>query len=154
MKKDFSQPLNINETTHYELLVQDSATKEFLLFRSNNPAEDWYYNLTIDIKNGEQLSLALTKQLYEAGLVLNHYHELARQTMVNFSFVDATPGTEKSEICLLAVVNSRADASLERTKFVSIEKILPLLLQNPSYSPTVEIGVAKLLAEKSVSDPS
>lgn len=155
MKKDFSQPFEADPIIHYQLLVQHSVTKKFLLLESTNPVEEgWHRNFSVDIKRDQHLSLELAKFLYNKGLVLDSYRELARHTTVGFSFVNNEPGEEHGSVCLLVVVDVVADAKLagedEKPVFVSLNELLPKLAEGPFIPPILALGIAQLAVESRV----
>jgi len=152
MKKDFSQPLRVSDELHYYLLIQNSVTGKFLIFRSKDPFEDgWANTLGVGISKDRQLGLELTNYLYGKGLVLNTYRELVSQSSITFSFVDETPGSEKTEVCMLVSVDVTADAQLEnsnvRAEFVDLEEIAPIFSESPFFPAVFGLGVARLQAE-------
>lgn len=152
MKKSFTQKFKASPVVHYELLVQHDVHKTFLLFRSTEQHEEEFHRtLNFDAESGRQFSLSLAAYLYDEGLVLNRYRELARQTVVSFSFTDRTPGSEVTEACLLVSVDVQENAKLgdkdEKAVFVTLDEVLPAIAASPYLPPTVVLGVAQLKAE-------
>lgn len=150
MKRDFSQEFE-NGSVHYELLIQHAVTKKFLLFKSTEYfEEDWYRTLTFKAYD-QEFTQALAKYLYDNQLLLNGYRELARQTDVSFSFVDKTPGSKTTSVCLLVVVDVPEGAELgrenEQAVFVDLGELLPRFSTSPGIGSLSYLGVAHLRAE-------
>lgn len=151
MKRDFSQKFD-NEGVIYELLIQHSITKKFLLFQSTEEyEEDWHRTLTFETHDTQKLTQILAKYLYDNQLLLNSYRELARQTDVAFSFVDKTPGSEVTNVCLLVVVDIPENAKLggdnERAVSVNLDELTAKFSTSPEISPLSYLGVAHMKAE-------
>lgn len=148
MKKDFSQPFE-QGTTRYELLVQHAITKKFYVITPTEPDGyelDWYDALTLELPPYQPLTAALAQFLYERGLALNSYRELAQQTDVGFSFVDETPGSEAVNSCLLVTVDivdqTALEAEHQKLETAELDELLGRL-----HNTILRSGIARLMAE-------
>lgn len=151
MKKDFSQNFQV-EKLHSELIIRDSVSKKYLLFTSTYEHEEDFCNtLTLDLETSSPISNQLAKYLYENNLILNSFRELARENNVSFSFIDETPGTESSTICLLVEVDvidlAKLDDEDSTASFVNIYDFLAKLSAGPYFGITTDLGIAQLISE-------
>ena len=107
MKKDFSQPFEVSDLIHVSLFVEvnDKSDSRFILIKSDDklPVTE-FLPLTTTIKINEEPVMQITRFLYENGLLLNNLRELVKDTSVEFTFVDDTPGRAETMVCYHARV--------------------------------------------------
>jgi hypothetical protein len=153
MKK--SQPFK-QDPTRYYLLIEDTAKNSaFWLRHSEDQDEenDGYYAEQIDmpvyfeVVEKDQVTVKLTEELIKLGFAVASYRELARETILLYSYIDETPGTQQDDVCL----HVRADLANElRPGLINVP--LSALMEKTSEflvnDRVVRLGINRLLSER------
>ncbi len=125
MKKDFTQPLEISDTTGASLFIEivtDSPNRVFVVTKADEELlEDEYIPLTCELVANTEPVLQIIKFLRSKGLSVISCRELAKEQEATYSFVDDTPGTLDTHICY----HIKADMfeSQDDLNYVEIEEL-------------------------------
>jgi len=152
MKKDFSQPFKKLEYATFYFLVE--TDRNVFLQYTYTDELDAFYATTLGAKfiEAEDFALQLTEVLYENGLALLSYRELLRETRVNFSYLDSTPGTTE-DVVVLHVTVERTDQPIPSptetaVNLISLEEFVANLIATGMPTGILEAGVGYLLVER------
>lgn len=151
MRKDFSQNFD-KRSLHADLIIRDSTAKKYLIYTPSQEHEkDFCHILSLELDPNEPLSIQLAKYLLHNKFALQSFRELARKTSVFFSFKDDTPGSERTNICLIidaAIIdNHPLDQAMAKATFVDIYDLLSKLADGPYLSDTAQLGISQLINE-------
>jgi hypothetical protein len=150
MKRDFSQPFRTRPA--YAYLLVETAPGMFLQFaNSEDPTLTYYTVLLTEVDDAINPSLHLVRFLHENGLALEEFREVARENRVTYSFIDDTPGTVETDICLYIRATRTAqwvDKDNEEALFVPLETLLENFFASPAVIPVVSRGAAHLIVER------
>jgi hypothetical protein len=105
MKKDLSQPFEI-EALNVFLFIENRKNHTFALLHSGDDNEyytvgDVYQLPRIDVLIDSDMANDLIRVAREYGLSLTSFREIARETILQYSFIDDTPGMKHDTVCML-----------------------------------------------------
>jgi hypothetical protein len=113
--------------------------------------------LSLERDEDKDLAIQLTKFLFENGFALLSFRELSRSTDVSFSFVDNVPGNTQERVCIHVVVdqtNEKQNFKEEKILWLRPGDVLDRLQAAPFASRVVESGLARLICETEIVEPS
>jgi hypothetical protein len=150
MKKNFEQSLDHSGCTIYFLI--EVGYNRFIHFGFQDELGLAYYNsLKLEVDESKHYSTQIAKHLYENGLSLDRYRELAWETKVNFSFVDNTPGYTRDEVCLYVYADQIDDSKGKHT-LTTLDEMIDTYIEAPDMPHVVKSGIAQILNEREAFD--
>ena len=156
MKKNFTQPFVASPQTIAYLLVE-VENDTFLQFTTQDGLGASYATtLSVELDNSKDASLQLAEFLHINGLELVKHRELLRETHVDFSYVDNTPGESQDTICL-HITAERTSREIHAPAealvcFLPLELFLKNLRTTGMPTGILEICAGKLLLERIMMD--
>jgi len=151
MKNNFTQPfIKSSHVSVYILAEVDD--NQFIQFIEEDELGAKYANaLSTELDLKQDIALQLAKYLHENGLELTKFRELVRETSLDFSLLDETPGNKTDEICFhVHADHTDRPTSYEnkQTVFVSLDEMLHNFQESVGYSSVIELGIAQLILER------
>lgn len=147
MKKNFSQQFRHTKPRLAYLLVELEPGK-FVHQSFRDELELEYFNpFQLEIDKSQDEALQIAKFLYNYGLSLNSYREVARQTDVSFGLIDDTPGTKREIVCL----HIKADRTVSFNSEFKVSTLVNLFVDfrdTPDMPPIVKLGIAQIFNER------
>lgn len=147
MKKDFTQPFEQSDRIQVSLFVEiiSEPVSQFALAKNDDELPNSeYLPLSIAINANEELVMQITEFLYRNGLVLSSLRPLINDTLVEFTFVDNTPGRVETMVCYYA----RADIAEQKDDLVYVSsEEFGKLVHKSSFTDEAELAAAKLLLQ-------
>lgn len=153
MLKNFSQPFEAGLSTAY-MLIEDRASGKFVAFNSAEDTEEFgedqsYRPLLLRLSPDKNYITQLAEQLYHNGFVLNTLREMAKETIVQFSFKDETPGSTSDALCLYATVDIITNYRHgDDIKFLTLADLSRKLREGILAHPVLDAGLALLAVEQ------
>lgn len=154
MNTSFTQPFDTLKTTTAPLLIEVDADSFIQITSSDQLGAFYATSLSLELDVTKDTSLQLAQFLHAHSLELKSYRQLLKETAVEFSYIDDTPGINKQTICFHVVAEATsqpvvvpAEAAVE---FVTLEGFLSNLRRTGIPVGLLETASAQLLAERQI----
>jgi hypothetical protein len=152
MRKDFTQPfIKASHTTAHLLIETEDG--DFLQLTERDELDAFYARtLSIELDDAKDRTLQMVELLHRSGFELLKYRELFRESFVDYSYLDDTPGTVSTVACI-HVTAERNDLPFparpnESVHFLPLDQFLSNLRATGMPRGMVETGAAFLLSER------
>jgi len=154
MIRNLSQPFLRSKYDRVYLLIElgDGTFLEF--WYDDGHGADYCTTYSVELHNSADPAVELVAFLQGKGFAVNSFRELARQTEIQYSFVDETPGRQQDVVCLHVLADRTTtpiDAGRQdEARFVSLDNVLSDLGKSVWRPSVLVTGIASLLAERDV----